>query len=141
MANLDACVDIYSLSSYTIFSNTKYIQRGDGMNPKYERQLKKGVLEILVLHLLSQQEMYGYQLIMDLDKRSQGMFKLKEGTLYPILYRLEDEGYIESYWVQLEDQHMKRKYYRITQAGRQGIQELEQLWQEFSQTVFNVLGG
>ena len=56
------------------------------MNPKYERQLKKGVLEILVLHLLSEQDMYGYQLIMALDERSQGMFKLKEGTLYPILY-------------------------------------------------------
>ena len=111
------------------------------MNPKYERQLKKGVLEILVLHLLSEQDMYGYQLIMALGERSQGMFKLKEGTLYPILYRLEDDGYIKSYWVQLEDQRMKRKYYQITQAGRQGIQELEMLWQEFSQAVSVVLGG
>ena len=111
------------------------------MNPKYERQLKKGVLEILVLHLLSEQDMYGYQLIMALDERSQGMFKLKEGTLYPILYRLEDDGYIKSYWVQLEDQRMKRKYYQITQVGRQGIQELEMLWQEFSQAVSVVLGG
>ena len=62
------------------------------------RQLKKGVIEILILSLLSEDKMYGYQLIQELDTRSNGVFKMKEGTLYPVLYRLEDSGYIESSW-------------------------------------------
>ena len=68
------------------------------MNPKYERQLKKGVLEILVLKLLSQKKMYGYQLIIEMKQLSHEMFTLREGTHYPILYRLEDDGLVVSQW-------------------------------------------
>lgn len=68
------------------------------MNPKYERQLKKGVLEISVLKLLSQKKMYGYQLIIEMKQLSHKMFTLREGMLYPILYRLEDDGLVVSQW-------------------------------------------
>ena len=64
------------------------------MNQKYEQQMKKGVLEMLVLKLLSEDEKYGYQLISELKEKSGEMFLLKEGTLYPILYRLEDEALV-----------------------------------------------
>ncbi|MCL6460059.1 MAG: PadR family transcriptional regulator, partial [Gorillibacterium sp.] len=78
-------------------------------------QLKKGVLEILVLHLLRGSDMYGYQLINELDERSGSYFKMKEGTLYPVLYRLEDAGYIMNYWEpESEKRGVRRKYYRIT---------------------------
>lgn len=82
------------------------------------KQLKKGVIEILMLELLSEEKMYGYQLIQELDIRSGGVFRMKEGTLYPVLYRLEDSRFIESYWEQDgERRSVPRKYYRITSDG------------------------
>jgi len=96
------------------------------------RQLKKGVIEILILSLLSEDKMYGYQLIQELDTRSNGVFKMKEGTLYPVLYRLEDSGYIESSWEkERERRSVPRKYYMITDEGIRALgnmkQELETL--------------
>jgi len=96
------------------------------------KQLKKGVIEILILSLLSEEKMYGYQLIQELDTRSNGVFRMKEGTLYPVLYRLEDSGYIESFWEQEPDRRsIPRKYYMITDEGTKALgnmkQELETL--------------
>ncbi len=97
------------------------------------KQLKKGVIEILILSLLSREKMYGYQLIQELDSRSNGVFRMKEGTLYPVLYRLEDSGYIESCWEQDNDKRgVPRKYYMITDEGHEALvmmkQELETLF-------------
>jgi len=97
------------------------------------KQLKKGVIEILMLSLLSREKMYGYQLLQELDGRSNGVFRMKEGTLYPVLYRLEDNGYIESFWEQeSEKRSVPRKYYRITDSGMNALismkQELETLF-------------
>lgn len=90
-------------------------------------QLKKGVLEILVLHLLSRSDLYGYQLIIELDIRSHGYFKVKEGTLYPVLYRLEDSHHIESYWERDDGKRgVRRKYYRITASGQRRSVEMRQ---------------
>ena len=97
------------------------------MNVKYERQLKKGVLEIIVLQLLLKEKMYGYQLIMTMKELSQGMFEMREGTLYPILYRLEDD-------------EISRKYYKITEDGQKTLIELRSLWHDFSKNVNQILG-
>ena len=80
------------------------------MQGRYEQQLKKGVLEMLVLKLLENEEKYGYQLISQLKQKSGGMFTLKEGTLYPILYRLEDDGLVLSRWSQPKGKVTSRKY-------------------------------
>ena len=64
------------------------------MNDKYERQMKKGVLDMLVLKLLESEPRYGYQIIQELKDKSGDVFSLKDGTLYPILYRLEDDGLV-----------------------------------------------
>ncbi len=91
------------------------------------KQLKKGVIEILILSLLSDEKMYGYQLIQELDGRSSGVFKMKEGTLYPVLYRLEDSKFIESYWEQDNDRRsVPRKYYRITEDGLYALSNMKQ---------------
>ena len=91
-------------------------------------QLKKGVIEILILKLLSREKMYGYQLLQELDTRSEGIFKMKEGTLYPVLYRLEDDGFISSLWEDpgnsSDKRKVPRKYYQITEKG---ISELKRL--------------
>ncbi|MGA2141115.1 MAG: helix-turn-helix transcriptional regulator [Brevinematales bacterium] len=91
-------------------------------------QLKKGVIEILILKLLSREKMYGYQLLQELDIKTGGIFKMKEGTLYPVLYRLEDNAFISSLWEEgdknMEKRPVPRKYYKITPDG---IIELEKL--------------
>jgi PadR family transcriptional regulator PadR len=92
-------------------------------------QLKKGVIEILIMKLLSQEKMYGYQLLQELDKKSEGVFKMKEGTLYPVLYRLEDNGFISSTWEEPDrsspdKRPMPRKYYQITPDGRKELNNL-----------------
>ncbi len=61
---------------------------------KQNRELVKGNIEPLLLSLIGQQPMYGYQIIKELEKRSQGYFKFKEGTLYPVLHRLENAGLV-----------------------------------------------
>ena len=109
------------------------------MNIRYQRQLKKGALEIIVLELLSKQKMYGYQLIMEMKTISHGMFELKEGTLYPILYRLEDDELVKSEWSEQKDKEVSRKYYSITKQGLETLQELKNLWKDFSRTVNEIL--
>lgn len=112
---------------------------GGGLKQKYEQQMKKGVLEMLVLRLLSEGEKYGYQLISELRERSQGMFLLKEGTLYPILYRMEDDGLVVSRWSEPKGKEVSKKYYRLAEEGRDTLAELEGLWEAFSRTVDGIL--
>ncbi len=107
---------------------------------KYEKQMKKGVLEILVLKLLEQEEKYGYQLISELKERSNGMFSLKEGTLYPILYRLEEDGLVVSRWSEAKGKEVSRKYYSITAQGREALMQLCTLWTRFQTNVSSILG-
>lgn len=121
---------------YLVILNRKEMIK---MNPKYERQLKKGVLEILVLKLISQKKMYGYQLIMEMKELSHDMFILREGTLYPILYRLEDDGLVKSEWSEAKGKEVSRKYYSITDEGRKNLDELKELWMVFSQTVSDMM--
>lgn len=109
------------------------------LNEKYETQMKKGVLDMLVLKLLSGQEMYGYQIISELADLSDRRFLLKEGTLYPILYRLEDDGQIESRWSEAEGKRVARKYYSITENGKQALSEIRTLWNEISSRVNKIM--
>lgn len=110
------------------------------MQEKYERQMKKGVLDMLVLQLLMEKEKYGYQLIMELREKSRDIFCLKEGTLYPILYRLEDEGLVESRWSEAEHKQIPRKYYLMTDKGRQTLQEMRQSWRQIADGVERLMG-
>lgn len=109
------------------------------MQGRYEQQMKKGVLEMLVLKQLEKEERYGYQLISQLRDKSGGLFALKEGTLYPILYRLEDDGLVVSRWSQPQGKEVSRKYYVITEEGKEGLKELSALWRDFSGQVSKMM--
>lgn len=111
------------------------------LNDKYESQMKKGVLDMLVLKLLEQQEKYGYQIINELKEKSNNRFSLKEGTLYPILYRLEDDAFVESKWSEARGKKVPRKYYAITEKGKQKLKELEIMWREIYQGAEKIMGG
>lgn len=111
------------------------------MNEKYERQMKKGVLDMLILKLLEGEEKYGYQLIVELREKSNEIFSLKEGTLYPILYRLEEDGLVESRWSEPEGKQVARKYYRITKEGRSAVAEIMEIWKNISGGVDRIMEG
>ena len=103
------------------------------------KQLRKGVLEVLILKQLATEQKYGYMLLQELRNKSNGYFDLKEGTLYPILYRLEDEKWVETHWVEAEGRGLPKKYYRITEAGRRQAVAAEALWHEFVEAVNKTL--
>jgi len=90
------------------------------------------------MSLLEKEPMYGYQLIKELEKKSDNVFSLKEGTLYPILHSLESEGMVESYWSG-EEGARQRKYYRITTKGQKLLTEKKQEWKTFRSAVDNVI--
>lgn len=105
------------------------------MEDRFAQQLKKGVLEMLVLDLICKKSSYGYELLTRLKEGSCGSFALKEGTLYPILYRLEDDGLIASSWFSGEGRAAPKKIYTATDLGRQENQRRKNLWQDFVRTV------
>ena len=105
------------------------------MDDRFTQQLKKGVLEMLVLDLLCKRNAYGYELLTLLKEYSGGQFALKEGTLYPILYRLEDEGLMEASWCQGEGRIAPKKMYAPTAEGRVENNRRQSVWQMFSNAV------
>lgn len=109
------------------------------LNDKYESQMKKGVLDMLVLKLLEENEKYGYQIIQELKEKSMERFLLKEGTLYPILYRLEEDHYVESRWSEAKGKRVPRKYYRITEEGWTALQEIRALWVDITGSVARIM--
>lgn len=109
------------------------------MNEKYERQMKKGVLDMLVLKLLRSEAKYGYQIIQELREKSEETFLLKDGTLYPILYRLEDERLVVSRWSEAEGKQVPRKYYEITEAGQKALDEIEAVWQRILDGISKIM--
>lgn len=109
------------------------------MDDRFAQQLKKGVLEMLVLKLICREATYGYELLSRLKEGSEGMFSLKEGTLYPILYRLEDEGMIAASWTAGEGRTAPKKIYTATDKGREENLRRRIHWQEFSAVVSSML--
>lgn len=109
------------------------------MNDKYEKQMKKGVLEMLVLNLLLTEPKYGYQIIQEMKDKSEDIFLLKDGTLYPILYRLEDDGLVESQWSETQGRQVPRKYYKITPKGINTFKEIQDVWKKISGGVNKIL--
>ena len=107
------------------------------MEDRFAQQLKKGVLEMLVLKLICEKPAYGYELLSELKKSSQGWFCLK----YPILYRLEDDGMIRSQWSTGEGRTAPKKIYEATDAGQAENLRRQRVWREFDDTVNAFLQG
>jgi PadR family transcriptional regulator PadR len=108
---------------------------------RIKKQLKKGTLEIIILRLISKKEMYGYEIIQQLEQNSNGFYSLKEGSLYPVLYRLEDIDFIESYMFHEEGKRkITRKYYKITDKGINQINDYLKEWNNFVFITNKILG-
>lgn len=101
--------------------------------------LRKGSTQVLVLSLLAQEPMYGYQIAKELEQRSGGYFDFKEGTLYPLLHRMEKEDLVKGEW-QVVEKGPSRKYYSLTPEGRKVLEESAAEWTTFSQRLLKILG-
>ncbi len=102
--------------------------------------MRTGSTAVMILRLLSEQPMYGYQIVKELQLRSDGFFNLEQGTLYPALHRLEKDGQVESRWEVVED-GPSRKYYFITAAGKTELEKSTQQWADFSRNLLKLLEG
>jgi transcriptional regulator len=103
----------------------------------FNRELKKGSVEFLVLSLLEARPRHGYEIGKLIEARSEGRIQFRIGSLYPILCRLEDRGIISGRWVEKEGQR-RRRYYRLTAAGRKFLAAQRSMWDEFVLTINHI---
>ena|SRR5690625_1693801 len=105
----------------------------------FRRELVKGSTSILVLQLLSERDMYGYELVKEIEGRSNHHIQMREGSLYPGLHKLEKQEYIESYW-QEQAKGPARKYYKLTEAGQEILAERTSEWYDYVQVMGKLIG-
>jgi PadR family transcriptional regulator, regulatory protein PadR len=101
-------------------------------------QYRKGTTNIILLTVLNERPMYGYEIIQELERRSQGYFAFKEGLLYPALHGLEKDGLITSEW-QATPQGRRRRYYQLTESGRAALAPAVEEWTTFAANLLALL--
>ena len=104
------------------------------------RELKRGSLELIVLHLLEPGEAYGYEIVSKLTAQTNGTLEVTDGTLYPVLYRLERAGYVAVRW-ETPARGVPRKYYQLTAGGREELERLRKEWTTFATAMAKLLNG
>jgi PadR family transcriptional regulator PadR len=103
------------------------------------QQIRKGSTRTLILSLLTEGAMYGYQIARELERRSEGYFEMSEGLMYPTLHQMEREGLLEAEW-QTPTGKRRRKYYTITPKGRRQLQDSVVEWQSFVKRFVDFMG-
>lgn len=109
------------------------------MTRQLERELKRGSTEVLILALLEERDRHGYDIGRLIDDRSQGAISFHIASLYPTLYRLEKLGLVQGRWVERAGQR-RRRYYKLTPAGRQALAKQRSVWKTFVQALDRVAG-
>ena len=99
-----------------------------------------GITDMLILYFLKQKDCYGYEIIKELKERSENVFQFKEGTLYPVLHKMESDGYVRSYSHEAENGRT-RTYYTITRRGEEQLSSEREKWMEYCRGVAKVAGG
>ena len=105
----------------------------------FDRELKKGSADLLILSLLEVRARHGYEISKIIEQRSEGAVRFNVASLYPLLYRLENRGLIAGRWVEKAGQR-RRRYYRLTAAGRQVLKEHRSTWHEFVAAIDRIMG-
>ena len=105
-----------------------------------QNSFRRGVMSLVILGLLKQEDMYGYQLVQETQKQSGGAIITQEGSLYPVLYKLLDQGLISDRKV-LVGKRMQRVYYHLEPAGEERLKELTQEYEAVTRGVFNIVRG
>lgn len=107
---------------------------------RISQELTKGTTAMLVLGVISRQELYGYRIIKEIERQSGQIFSLREGTLYPILHAMEQDGLLDCRWEHTESAR-KRKYYRITRKGQRELSRLRAEWKAYASMVEKIVDG
>ncbi len=103
----------------------------------FARELKKGSAELLILSLVEHRPRHGYEICQVIETRSEGAVRFRVASLYPLLYRLEKRGWIAGRWVEKEGQR-RRRYYRLTAAGKRILAEQRSGWQRFVAAITRI---
>lgn len=103
---------------------------------KWESQVRKGMLDIIILQCLAKKKFYGYELIKTIKKIVE--MNVSEGTIYPLLNRLKKDNLIISKWVEMET-GIPRKYYQITSLGEEVLSDMKKAWKKFSLSIGKLL--
>jgi PadR family transcriptional regulator PadR len=107
--------------------------------PGLERELKRGTLDLIVLQLLEGGEAYGFEIVGMLGAATAGRLEITDGTLYPVLYRLEKAGFLATRW-ETPSRGVPRKYYLLTESGRAERAALALEWRRFADAMAALLG-
>jgi PadR family transcriptional regulator, regulatory protein PadR len=107
---------------------------------RMDKEIMKGSIDILLLALLSKNDKYGYEMAKEIRAKSDEMYQMGEGTLYPALKRMEQKGWITSYWNEDLDTG-RRKYYSLTEEGKSVLTEKLSHWNQVNGIIMNVLEG
>ena len=102
-------------------------------------ELKKGSAELMILSLLEEEARHGYDISKLIEHRSGGTVKFRVASLYPLLYRLEQRGWIDGRWVEKAGQR-RRRYYQLTKEGRRTLAAQRRGWLEFVEAINRIAG-
>ncbi len=105
-----------------------------------DRELKKGSAELLILSLVDARARHGYEISKLIESRSDGHLKFHIASLYPLLYRLEERGWIQGTWVEKAGER-RRRFYRLTTPGRKVLAAQRETWKTFVESVARITGG
>src|SRR5919106_4479795 len=111
----------------------KYISR------MLDRELKKGSAELLILSLVEARPRHGYEISKLIEQRSQGRLRFKVASLYPLLYRLEERGWLQGRWVERAGER-RRRLYRLTAEGRRVLARQRETWKAFVRAMRLITG-
>ena len=105
----------------------------------FDRELKKGSAELLILSLIEARPRHGYEISQLIESRSEGALRFNVASFYPLLYRLEKRGWIQGKWVEKAGQR-RRRYYKLTAAGRVVLKQQRATWSEFVAAMHSIVG-
>jgi transcriptional regulator len=105
----------------------------------FDRELKKGSAELMILSLVEARARHGYEISKLIETRSEGVVRFNVASLYPLLYRLEQRGWIKGRWVE-EPGQRRRRFYRLTPEGRKVLAAQRHTWREFVEAINRITG-
>jgi PadR family transcriptional regulator PadR len=105
----------------------------------FDRELKKGSAELMILSLVEARPRHGYEISKLIESRSEGVVRFNVASLYPLLYRLEQRGWIKGRWVEEEGQR-RRRFYRLTAEGKKVLAAQRNTWREFVEAINRITG-
>ena len=103
----------------------------------FNRELRKGSAELLILSVLEARPRHGYEISKQIEEQSAGVIRFHVATFYPLLYRMEKRGLLKGRWVEKPNQR-RRRYYRLTRAGQLLLKEQRSVWKEFAAAMNQV---